>query len=91
MEINAALFVISVVLSVVWGFVWAYVLDHSEWWRWAVVKRTWLTVVIGVGANCAILFVVLPWYYAVVVLVVFASSSIGIINRSLNIERKEDI
>jgi CHASE2 domain-containing sensor protein len=91
LQINATLFLIAVGLALAWGFAWAHVLDTSAWWKWAVIKRTWLTVVVGVGVNCAILFVVLPWQYAVTVVLIFAVSSVGILRRSFNIERREDI
>jgi hypothetical protein len=78
------------ILAVVWGFVWAICLQYTTWGKWLAVKRTWLTVVIGVGVDLLILWRVLDrrawWQVAEVI----SLSAIGIIFRSLVLEHNED-
>lgn len=77
-------------LAVVWGFVWAACLQYTAWGRWLAKKRTWLTVVVGVGVDLLILWRVVDrrcWWQIVQVI---ALSAIGIILRSLIMEHAED-
>lgn len=76
-----------VVLAMLWGFVWAAVLQYTDWGRRTARERTWITVVIGVGGNLAILYFAIDpssWW---TVVAIFVASSIGIIGRSLFNER----
>lgn len=71
------------VLALTWGFAWAAVLHFTRWGRWLAVRRTWITVVIGVGVNLLILWGVLErrqWWQ---VAEVMGFSAIGIILRSI--------
>lgn len=81
---------VGIVLAVVWGAVWATVLQCTAFGRWLALKRTWITVVIGVGVDGLIALLVAPvtvwWRVAAIV----AASSIGIIARSWINELTED-
>jgi hypothetical protein len=66
-----------------WGIIWALVLQLTTWGQFLALKRTWLTVVIGLGVDLLILFPLLPLDRWLLVLAVIALSSIGIIARSL--------
>lgn len=76
-------------LALIWGFVWAMLLQFTDWGRFLARRRTWLTVVIGVGVDLglALLCVPITWWWRVVAIV--ALSSIGIITRSLSNEYSE--
>lgn len=77
-------------LAVIWGFAWAACLQYTTWGRWLAVKRTWLTVVVGVGVDMLILWRVLDrraWWQAVEII---GLSAIGIILRSLILEHQAD-
>lgn len=83
---TAALF-----FALVWGCLWALFLQWHPWGQWLAVKRTWLTVVIGVGVDLAILLLILDWQTWLTVAAVIAASSLGIIVRSLYNEHHDDI
>lgn len=78
------------IVAVVWGAIWALCLQCTQWGRWLALHRTWITVVIGVGVNLAILAFVLPRTLWLRVFEVFALSSAGIIVRSLINEYRND-
>lgn len=70
-------------IAVVWGFAWAACLTFTDWGRWLAVRRTWLTVVIGMGANMLILWRVLDRRAWWLVAEILGLSAIGIVFRSL--------
>jgi len=70
-------------LALVWGVVWALFLQLTRLGQFLTMRRTWLTVVIGVGADLVILALVVPLVLWLVVMMVVALSSVGIIARSL--------
>jgi len=78
------------VLAAVWGMVWALFLQFSQIGQFLAVKRTWLTVVIGVGVDLLIALLVVPWAYWLPFVVIIALSSIGLIVRSLYNEKTEN-
>ena len=82
---------LAVCLGAVWGAVWAAVLQHTGWGRWLAVRRTWLTVVVGVGVDLLLLLLVLDWHMWAQVVAIVAASSIGVIVRSLHNEHREDV
>lgn len=82
---------IALFLALVWGALWALFLQWHSWGRWLALKRTWLSVVIGVGVDLVILLLVLEPHVWVSVAVVISASSIGIIVRSLYNEHGEDV
>lgn len=81
----------AVFLALVWGGLWALFLQWHPWGCWLAVKRTWLTVVIGVGGDLVILLLILDPQTWASVAAVIAASSIGVIVRSLYNEHHEDI
>ncbi len=78
-------------LAVVWGALWALFLQYHGWGQWLAVRRTWLTVVAGIGVDLALLATVLDLAAWLLTAGVIAASSIGIIVRSIANERREDI
>jgi len=78
-------------LAAVWGVVWALFLQYHPWGQWLAVRRTWLTVVAGVGVDLALLATVLDLATWLTVAALIPASSIGIIARSIANERREDI
>lgn len=81
----------ALLLAVVWGAVWALFLQLHGWGQWMAVKRTWLTVIVGVGGDLLILLIVLDWHTWAAVAAIVAASSLGVVGRSLYNEHREDI
>lgn len=82
---------ITALLAFVWGVVWAVFLQYHRYGQWLAIRRTWLTVVVGVGVDLALLLLVLDAHTVAMVAAVVAASSLGIIGRSLLNEHKEDV
>lgn len=80
---------IALVLGLIWGIVWARVLQRTRMGRFLADKRTWLTVVIGVGGDLLIALLIVPFAWWWRVFAVIALSSLGIIYRSLSLELHE--
>lgn len=78
------------ILALAWGIAWAIVLQWTGIGRFLAVRRTWITVVIGVGIDLLLALVVIPlqWWTRVGLIVVL--SSLGIIARSLINEHHEE-
>lgn len=77
-------------LAVTWGFLWAAFLEFTQAGRWMVKRRTWQSVVIGVGVDLLILRRLLPraqWWWVVEII---SLSAIGILLRSWLLEHRED-
>jgi Na+/proline symporter len=81
---------IALLLGLVWGGVWAAFLQFHPRGQWLVVRRTWITVVIGVGVDVLICKLFLPWEPWLYVVGVVLLSSVCIIARSLYNESRED-
>jgi len=81
---------LTAILALIWGAIWALFLQIHPWGQWLAIKRTWLTVVIGVGVDMALLLLVLDIRTWSAVATVIAASSIGIIARSLYNEHADD-
>lgn len=77
-------------LALLWGVLWAVCLQATAWGRWLAVRRTWLTVVAGVGVDVAILWLVLAPAAWLATAGVFAVSSVGVIARSLLNEWRDE-
>jgi hypothetical protein len=75
--------VLALVLALMWGICWAVFLQYHPLGRFLAIKRTWVTVVIGVGIDLmiALLVVEVETWFKVVAIVIL--SSVGIIARSL--------
>jgi Kef-type K+ transport system membrane component KefB len=82
---------LALCLGAVWGAVWAVFLQRHTWGRWLAVRRTWLTVVVGVGVDLLLLLLVLDWHQWAQAAAIVAVSSIGVIVRSLLNEHREDV
>ena len=80
----------AVILALFWGGLWATFLQFSAWGRYLALRRTWLTVVVGVGIDLLILATVIPLAAWLLMCAVIAASSLGIIARSLYNERQDE-
>jgi hypothetical protein len=69
--------------ALVWGIGLALWLQYSTFGRFLATKRTWVTVVIGVGVDLLILLLVFPAAIVWRIFRTIALSSIGLIARSL--------
>lgn len=78
-------------LALVWGGIWAVFLQVHPWGQWLAVRRTWISVVVGVGGDLVLLLLVLDLATWGMVAGVVAVSSVGIVVRSLYNERHEDV
>lgn len=70
-------------LALIWGGIWAVILQWTEIGQFIARKRTWFSVVIGVGGDLLILLALIPFDVWLLVVTVIALSSTGIITRSL--------
>lgn len=82
---------LAAILALLWGALWALFLQLHPWGRWLAHRRTWLTVVIGVGVDLALLAVLLDLAAWLTTAAIIAASSVGIIVRSIANERREDV
>jgi hypothetical protein len=78
------------ILGVVWGGVWATWLHLHPTGKWMRRKRTWLTVVVGVGVDFFIAFCFVPWECFWPVAAIVGLSGIPIIAWCLGNEQRED-
>lgn len=78
-------------LALVWGGIWAAFLQLHSLGRFLAVKRTWITVVIGVGIDLLIALLVIDWRDWVVMCGIIVVSSVGIIYRSLHNELQQEV
>jgi len=77
------------ILALFWGSVLALFLQKTRLGAFLADKRTWVTVVAGVGIDLLIARRVLSWKQLGQVIAVFAVSSMPIITRSLLNEHGE--
>ena len=81
-------------LSIIWGITWALTIQFVPPAIYLAQKRTWLTVVVGIGIDMALGFMAIQdattpawaWFFQFIVI---ALSSVGIITRSLLNEWRE--
>jgi Kef-type K+ transport system membrane component KefB len=78
-------------LALVWGGIWAAFLQLHPLGQFLVIKRTWITVVIGVGADLLIALLVVDWMQWALMVAIIGMSSVGIIYRSLTNELKQEV
>lgn len=71
------------VLALIWGFAFAWYLWQTDHGQWLFVRHTWVATSIGIGVDLLILFPLIPLYDWLVVVVVIALSSVGIVVASL--------
>jgi len=74
---------LAAVLAIIWGAFWALFLQVSPIGRFLALRRTWITVVVGVGVDLLIARLVLRWREWLRLVGVIIMSSLPIITRSL--------
>lgn len=80
----------TIFLAAIWGCLWAAYLQFSSFGHYLAVRRTWITVVVGVGMDLLIMLLVIPFSAWLVVASIIFASSFGIVARSLYNEIKDD-
>jgi len=81
---------LTIILALIWGILWALFLQLTPYGHYLAVRRTWLTVVVGVGIDLLIAILVIPLDTWLLVVAIIAASSLGIIGRSLYNEQLDD-
>ena len=82
-------FTAVVLIAAIWGFTWALILQFTGFGQFLSYRRTWLTVVIGVGVDLLLACILMPLNAWLAICGVIAASSIGIVARSLINELRE--
>jgi hypothetical protein len=82
--------VFALLLALVWGVLWAGFLQLTTVGAWMASRRTWLTVVIGVGVDVLLFALVLDLKSWLMTLAIMGASSVGIIARSLHNEARSE-
>ena len=81
---------LALILAIVWGVVWAMALQFTSWGRWLAIRRTWITVVVGVAGVGLIALLVVDIGAWLQLVAIMAASSLGVIIRSLINEFREE-
>ncbi len=81
---------LALILAIVWGTVWAMALQFTSWGRWLAIRRTWITVVVGVAGVGLIALLVVDIGAWLQLVAIMAASSLGVIIRSLINEFREE-
>mgnify|MGYP000334554768 CR=1 FL=1 len=81
---------LPILLALIWGTLWAVYLQYTQYGHYLAVRRTWVTVVIGVGVDLLIALLILPLDCWLNICTIIATSSLGIIIRSLYNERQDE-
>lgn len=76
-------------LALFWGLVWAVMLWGTGWGRFLRQRRTWLTVVMGVGGDLMIAGLVLELRAWLLVWGIVGLSAVGIVGFCLEQEYRE--
>ena len=74
---------LSPILALIWGVLWAFVLQTVPLGKYLAARRTWLTVIAGVGVDLLLLRPLLSLGNWLRVIGVVAASAVGIVARSL--------
>ena len=77
------------ILALIWGGIWALFLQWSQLGQFLAQKRTWITVVVGVGVDLVLILFVIPLDLWLRVCMMIVLSSLCIIARSLINEWRE--
>jgi len=77
-------------LALIWGAIWALFLQFVPLGRFLALRRTWLTVVVGIGVDLLIALAVVPWAYWWPLAAIISLSALPIIARSLIDEYREN-
>lgn len=70
---------LAALLAAFWGAVWAVLLWETSWGRFLRLRRTWLTVVVGVGVDLLIMGLVLDLRKWLAVWLIVAASAVAIV------------
>jgi hypothetical protein len=81
---------LALILASFWGVLWAIFIQCTTYGRYLALRRTWLTVVVGVGVDLLIMLFVVPLTVWLLVCAIIAASSVGIIARSLYNELRDE-
>jgi len=82
--------ILALILALAWGVVWALALQYTRLGRFLARRRTWLTVVVGVGVDLLIALLLLELGDWLLLVALVIASSIGVIWRSLHNEGQEE-
>lgn len=74
---------LALILAFIWGGIWAGFLQFTLWGQFLARKRTWFTVVTGIGVDLIIAWLVVPAEYWCVFTGIIVCSGILIVVRSL--------
>lgn len=80
---------VAIMIALIWGGVWAATLQFTKWGEFLAYRRTWITVVVGIGVDLLICFFVVPPEEWLKVTAIITFSSVFIILRSLHNEKEE--
>lgn len=81
---------VVVASELAWGSAWAAFLQRTRPGRYLAGRRTWISVVIGVGGTLVLVKPLIDLGSLAWVVAAFAASSVGIVVRSLANERRVD-
>jgi hypothetical protein len=84
-----ALTLSALFLAVIWGAIYAAFLQFTTLGRWMCNRRTYITVIVGIGIDFAIMLLVIPVEYVLTAFVVVGLSAVGIVIRSILNELSE--
>lgn len=76
-------------LALLWGVGWAWALWETGWGRFIRLKRTWLSVVVGVGVDLLLMGLVVELRVWVWLVGIVGLSALGIVARCLETEFEE--
>lgn len=80
----------ALILALIWGGLWAAFLQFTAFGRYLSLRRTWITVVVGLGVDLLLLLLVIPLHTWFVVCGVVTASAIGIVIRSVYNEVRDE-
>jgi hypothetical protein len=81
---------LALILALIWGAVWASFLQFTALGRYMAVRRTWITVVVGVAGVMLLALLTIPFAAWLTTIELFALASLPIIVRSLANEFHDD-
>lgn len=90
-HVEAAVWVLVLLLALIWGISWALFLQFVPLGRFLARRRTWLTVVVGVGVDLLLALLLVPLVAWLAVVAIVALSAVGIVGRSLWNEHRETV
>jgi hypothetical protein len=77
-------------MGFIWGCFWAAFLQFTTVGRFLAARRTWITVVIGIGGDVVLLSLYISVELLAVVVGVIAMSAVGIVVRSIYNEWRDE-